>query len=273
MSLDQQSQPGVQIAEPLDSGLGLEPIVSAESLGKRFKLYPRPIDRLIEWGSLGSQKRHTAFWGVRNATIDLQRGETLGVIGANGAGKTTLLRMLAGISTPTEGKVVIRGRIHALIELRAGFEPGITGRQNIRHAGRMLGYDSGYIRDREDDIVNFADIGPYIDQPITTYSSGMFARLSFALMVFLDPDALLIDETLAVGDEAFKERCFVFLDEFVSREDRAALIVSHSIKQIRRLCRRVAWIDRGEIQFVGPADQTIEMYEKFCKEGSSKGGV
>ncbi len=221
---------------------------------------------MVEWLSLGKAHKHTSFWAVRNATLDLQRGETLGVIGANGAGKTTLLRMLAGISTPTEGKVEIRGRIHALIELRAGFESGLNGRQNVRHAGRMLGYDSGYIRDREEDIIEFAELGPYIDQPISTYSSGMFARLSFALMVFLDPDALLIDETLAVGDEAFKQRCYAFLDEFVSREDRAALIVSHSIMQIRRLCRRVVWIDRGQIRCVGPAEEVIEMYARFCKD-------
>lgn len=237
-------------------------IVHAAEVGKRFRLYKRPLDRLIEWGGAGRVKRHESFWAVRGVSLEVRRGETLGLIGVNGAGKSTLLRMLAGITTPTEGTVSIRGRIHALIELQAGFDPSLTGRQNIHHAGRMLGFRSGYIRERESDIIAFAELGPYLDQPMRLYSSGMFARLSFALMVFLEPDALLIDETLAVGDQSFKQRCFEFIERFVGDADRGAMIVSHSMSNIRRLCGRVAWIYHGRIVRIGPTDEIIDAYQK-----------
>jgi lipopolysaccharide transport system ATP-binding protein len=253
------------LTEPAAPTTGPDPeptaIVSASGIGKRFKLYPRPRDRLLEWASLGRLARHTDFWAVRGASLDIRRGEVIGLIGPNGSGKSTMLRLLAGIMRPTEGSVEIRGKIHPLIELRAGFNPLLTGRENLHFAGRMLGFEPGYVRDREAEIVEFADLGQYLDQPMRVYSSGMFARLSFALMVFLEPDALLIDETLAVGDQSFKQRCFEFIDAFVGDSRHGAMIVSHSMAHIRRLCDRVVWIYEGRIVRIGPTDEVADEYQ------------
>lgn len=250
------------------AGADALPLVRADGVGKRFKLYKRPRDRLIEWAALGRLKRHRDFWAVRGVSLEIRRGEVLGLIGVNGAGKSTLLRALAGVTVPNEGRVEINGRIHALIELRAGFDANLTGRANLRYAGQMLGFDPAYIRDREADIIAFADLGEYLDQPMRLYSSGMFARLSFALMVYLEPDALLIDETLAVGDQAFKNRCFEFIDAFVADEDRGAVLVSHSMAHIRRLCQRVAWVHEGRLRQIGPMEEVIEAYAAFNRDGA-----
>jgi lipopolysaccharide transport system ATP-binding protein len=242
-------------------------LIVARGVGKLFRLYARPSDRLKEWLTFGKPPRHQVYWAVRDVDLDVRRGEVLGLIGANGAGKSTLLRTLSGILRPSEGTVDIRGRVHALIELQAGFNPSLTGRQNLHYAGQMLGFDRGFVRDREADIISFAELGRYLDQPMRLYSSGMFARLSFALMVYLEPDALLIDEVLAVGDAPFKKRCFDYMRAFVQQEHRAAVLVSHSMEHITALCNRSGWVHEGRLVMLGATDEVLKAYRLFNSTG------
>jgi lipopolysaccharide transport system ATP-binding protein len=232
--------------------------VRAERVGKRYRIY----DRSHEWLTQRLLPRRgpaREFWALRDVSFEVARGETLGVIGRNGSGKSTLLQILAGILAPTEGEVLVRGRVAALLELGSGFNPEFTGRENAAMNAAILGIAASEREARLEEIAAFADIGPFFDQPVKLYSSGMFVRLGFAVAASVDADVLLIDEALAVGDVFFQQKCHRRLREL---RDRGAsiLLVSHSMLDVEQFCRRALLLERGEVGFVGDAPEAVRRY-------------
>jgi ABC-type polysaccharide/polyol phosphate transport system ATPase subunit len=199
------------------------------------------------------------LWALRDVTLDLHRGRMVGIIGSNGSGKSTLLKVLGGILKPTAGQVSVRGRVSALIELGAGFHPEFTGRENIYVNGVLLGLSRAEVRARFDEIVAFAGLEPFVDNPVKTYSSGMYMRLGFAIAVTVDPDILLIDEVLAVGDEAFQHRCVGKIQEFKAR-GKTIVLVSHDLSSIERLCDEAIWLDGGRLHARGETREVVGQY-------------
>jgi lipopolysaccharide transport system ATP-binding protein len=209
-------------------------------------------------------------WALRDVSFDVQPGEVIGLIGRNGAGKSTLLKVLSQITEPTSGRVVFRGRVGSLLEVGTGFHQELTGRENIFLNGGILGMSRAEIRRKFDDIVGFADIGPFLDTPVKHYSSGMYVRLAFAVASHLEPEILVVDEVLAVGDAAFQRKCLGKMDA-VSRSGRTVLFVSHSMAAIRNLCGRVAVLVRGQAAFVGGVTEGLDFYLNGC--GGTPGGA
>ena len=209
-----------------------------------------------------ARRRRAVFsehWAVRHLTLSIPAGETFGIIGGNGAGKSTTLKMLAGILVSDEGKVRVEGRISALLELGAGFHPDLTGRENVFLNGAILGMPRRLLRDRFDEIVAFSGLEESIDEPVKTYSSGMFARLGFSVAVNVDPDVLLLDEVLAVGDEVFQRRCLEKVADLRSG-GKTVVMVSHGLSELRRMCQSIAWIDHGRVRAIGPAIDVVNEY-------------
>jgi len=237
-----------------------QPVVSVRNVSKRYRLYHRERDRLIEWFSAGRLKRHRDFWALREVSLDIWRGETLGIIGINGSGKSTLLQVIAGILNPDAGSAQVRGRLTALLELGAGFHPEFTGRENVFMYGQLLGISREEMAKRFGDIVAFAEIGEFLDQPIKTYSSGMVVRLAFAVAVNVDPDIMLVDEALAVGDFRFQRKSYNRTKEL---QERCTFVgVSHSSQVLMRICDRIAWLHEGRLMGVGDRETTVEAYER-----------
>jgi len=214
--------------------------------------------------------RTSELWALRDVSLRLSAGESVGLIGHNGAGKTTLLKLLARITRPTRGVVRTHGRLASLINLGAGFHPELTGRENIYLNGVILGLSRREVRQRFDDIVEFADLGPYIDTPLKRYSSGMYARLGFAVAAHVDPEILLVDEVLSVGDVAFQDRS---IRKMLSFRDsgRAVLFVSHNLSAIEMMCQRVMWLDHGAIRLEGPTAQVVRAYIDAVDESLIQG--
>jgi len=235
-----------------------EHAIQATSLSKCYQIYAKPQDRLKQALWRGRRKFFHEFWALQDISFEVQVGETVGIIGRNGSGKSTLLQILCGTLTPTAGEMSLRGRVAALLELGAGFNPEFTGRENAKLNAALLGLTARQIEERLDDILAFADIGEFIDQPVKTYSSGMFVRLGFAVIAHVDADILIIDEALAVGDGFFTQKCMRFLRRF--RERGTLLFVSHDTSAVINLCERAIWLDRGQIQQQGPAKDTCEAY-------------
>lgn len=205
------------------------------------------------------------FTALEGVDLDIERGETFGVIGANGAGKSTLMKLVAGTTKPTEGEVELDGKVSALIELGAGFHPEISGRENVYINGIMLGLSRAEIEQRFDDIVAFAELEDFIDAPVKNYSSGMYMRLGFSVAIHVDPDILVIDEVLAVGDEAFVHKCLDKIGEF-KRRGKTILLVTHGMETVRRLCDRAAWIDRGKVRALGDPMRVVDRYLNWVGE-------
>ena len=222
-------------------------IVKVENISKRFEIYTRPADRLKQmlFGRFGRQY-FKEFWALRDVNLEIRRGECVGIIGKNGAGKSTLLQILVGTLTPTTGNVVIKGRVAALLELGSGFNPEFTGRENVYMNAAILGLTREETDERYQDIVDFADIGDFIDQPVKTYSSGMVVRLAFAVNAFVEPDILIVDEALAVGDLGFQLKCFSQL-EMLKKKGTTILFVTHDLNLVMTQCRRVVYIKDGQI--------------------------
>ncbi|MEO0933885.1 MAG: ABC transporter ATP-binding protein, partial [Cyanobacteria bacterium J06641_2] len=237
--------------------MGEEIAISLQNVSKCFKRYSHPVDRLKE--ILLPQKSYAQeFWALRDISLEIPKGQTVGIIGRNGSGKSTLLQIIAGTLTPTTGKINVKGRISALLELGSGFNPEFTGRQNVFFNGRLLGLTQQEIENRFDEIAGFADIGDFIEQPVKTYSSGMFVRLAFAVAVNVDPEVLIVDEALAVGDVVFQHRCMrrmrALMDSGVT-----TLFVSHDSGAIKTLCNSAVMIHDGQIYTKGlPNAVTIE---------------
>jgi lipopolysaccharide transport system ATP-binding protein len=207
-----------------------------------------------------SSGRHETFWALRDVSVEVQEGEVLGLIGRNGAGKTTLLKILSRITRPTTGWAEIHGRVRSLLEVGTGFHGELTGRENMYLSGSILGMSKREIDRKLDDIVAFAEIEKFIDTPVKHYSSGMYVRLAFAVAAHLEPEILLVDEVLAVGDINFQKKCLGKMGD-VARQGRTVVLVSHQMNQMRRLCHRVVWVDGGQIRMTGPAHEVIGAYE------------
>ncbi|HPU06557.1 MAG TPA: ABC transporter ATP-binding protein [Thermogutta sp.] len=243
-------------------------LVEVQHLSKKFRrgesydslrdLIPGLVRRL-GFSRGQSQPTDRWFWALRDVSFQVRRGEVLGIIGANGAGKSTLLKILARILRPTEGYVRVNGRLRALIEVAAGFHPDLTGRENIFLNGAILGMRMAEIKARFDEIVEFAGIGPFLDTPVKRYSSGMFARLGFAVAAHLEPDILLVDEVLAVGDAAFQAKCLGKM-QHVAGQGRTVIFVSHNMRAVMQLCDRVILLEHGQITQEGPAEQVVDAY-------------
>lgn len=220
--------------------------ISVRNLGKCYRIYDTPRDRLRELLSFGKRSYHRKFWGLRNVSFDMRRGETIGIVGRNGAGKSTLLQIVCGIARPTEGSVRYKGEVAALLELGTGLSPQFTGRENVYMKAALMGLSDSEIDSVYDSIVEFADIGEFIDRQVKTYSSGMRMRLAFAVAVSIDPDILVIDEILSVGDVLFQRKCYSRIRQ-MKENGATILFVSHSAQAVIELCDRAILLDRGNL--------------------------
>ncbi|MBV8484819.1 MAG: ABC transporter ATP-binding protein [Verrucomicrobia bacterium] len=202
------------------------------------------------------------FWALRNVSFEVKKGDVVGIIGRNGAGKSTLLKILSRITSPTEGRIRIKGRIASLLEVGTGFHPELTGRENIYLNGAILGMSQAEIKSKFDEIVAFAEVERFLDTPVKRYSSGMYVRLAFAVAAHLEPEILIVDEVLAVGDAAFQKKCLGKMQDVAGQDGRTILFVSHNLDSIMRLCSRVIWLNAGSVQEIGPAVGVIRAYSQ-----------
>ena len=226
--------------------------VPSERIGT-FKEY---MIRLVK-----GQIQMRTFWALNGVSLDIQRGEVFGVIGNNGAGKSTLLKVVARVLRPTRGRVVVKGRVAPLLELGAGFHPELTGKENIFLNGALLGFSRHETLEKYDQIVDFSELGEFINAPIRTYSTGMYARLGFSVATASEPDVLIVDEILGVGDETFRKKCQVRIETFRQR-GAAILLVSHDMSTVERMCQRVAWLDHGVVKVVDEPAKVIKAYRE-----------
>lgn len=240
--------------------------ISVQNLTKVYHLYDTPKDRLKEALNPFRKSYHHDFYALKDVSFEIKKGETVGIIGKNGAGKSTLLKIITGVLTPTSGEVEVNGKIASLLELGAGFNPEMTGMENIYLNGTIMGFSKEEMDQKVDAILAFADIGEFIDQPVKMYSSGMFARLAFSVAINVEPDILIVDEALSVGDMAFQNKCFRHMDSFV-QHDKVMLFVSHSLSAIRLLCDKVIWMRDGKIVDAGSTDVITQKYERFMQTG------
>lgn len=234
--------------------------ISVRNLKKTYRLFAHPGDRIKQFFSFGIKHYHREFTALEDVSLDIKKGETIGIVGKNGSGKSTLLQLICGILKPTSGTIQVNGRISALLELGAGFNPEFTGRENVYFQGSIMGFTRAQLDERFDEITAFADIGEFIDQPIRTYSSGMFVRLAFAVSVHVDPEILVVDEALGVGDAGFQEKCITRMNEMRSN-GTTILLVSHSLPTIRNFCQRVFWLGRGVIVRQGNSGEICQAYQ------------
>ena len=235
--------------------------ISVRSLGKTYRLFGHPGDRIKQFLSLGMKKYHNEFTALHDVSFDIKKGETVGIIGRNGSGKSTLLQLICGILKPTAGSVKVNGRISALLELGAGFNPEFTGRENVYFQGAVIGISKEEMDARFDEIAAFADIGEFIDQPVRTYSSGMFVRLAFSVAVHVAPEILIVDEALGVGDTEFQERSISFM-KAMQQKGVTILFVSHSIPAVRSFCQRTVWLEHGTVNLTGDASDVCIAYQE-----------
>jgi len=233
------------------------------NMSKSFKLfYDKPStlkERLVFWNKKKNDERTV----LKDINLDVKKGETVALIGTNGSGKSTLLKLMTKIIYPTSGRVVTEGKLTSLLELGAGFHPDFTGRENIYFNASIFGLSHSEIEKRVEEIIEFSELGDFIDSPIRTYSSGMYMRLAFSIAINVDAEILLIDEILAVGDQHFQEKCFGKLDELKNSE-KTIVIVTHSLDQVKKLCNRAIWIYDGEVRMDGKPEKVVEEYLKVC---------
>src|SRR6266853_3529687 len=251
------------------TGMSGTTVIKAEGLGKRYRR-GAPVDTGLRhalerfarspmrtlWGA-----RPETFWALKDVSLEVKEGEVLGLIGRNGAGKTTLLKILSRITRPTEGWAEIHGRVGSLLEVGTGFHPELTGRENTFLSGAILGMSKAEIERKFDDIVTFAELEKFIDTPVKHYSSGMYVRLAFSLAAHLEPEILLVDEVLAVGDINFQKKCLGKMGD-VARAGRTVLLVSHNLALIESLCQSAVWLDRGVVRTTGTAKEVVSSYIK-----------
>src|SRR6266851_876105 len=254
-------------------------VIKAEGLGKRYRRGV-PVDTGLRHAlerfmrsplSALRGARPEMFWALKDVSLEVREGEVLGLIGRNGAGKTTLLKILSRITRPTTGWAEIRGRVRSLLEVGTGFHPELSGRENTYLSGSILGMSKREIDRKFDEIVAFAEIEKFIDTQVKHYSSGMYVRLAFAVAAHLEPEILLVDEVLAVGDINFQKKCLGNMGD-VARAGRTVVLVSHQLNQIRRLCQRVVWIDAGSVRQDGPTHEVVSAYESAMARGERNGG-
>lgn len=249
---------------------GTDVVIETRGASKCYHIYDRPQDRLKQMLWRGRRRYHREFWALRDVSFSVRRGETVGVIGRNGSGKSTLLKLLCGTLAATVGTVTVRGRVAALLELGTGFNPEFTGRENVYLNAAILGLDDREIERYLPDILQFAGIGEFIDQPVKTYSSGMAVRLAFAVAAHVRADILVIDEALAVGDVFFVQKCMRFLRRF--QEHGTLFFVSHDTAAVINLCDQVLWLEQGRLREAGPAKEVCEHYLAILRESSGAVG-
>lgn len=225
-------------------------IIDVKNITKMYKLYEKQSDRLKESLSLTRKKYHREFYALSDISFCVKKGDSLGIIGENGAGKSTLLKILTGVTTPTSGTMVINGKVSALLELGAGFNPEYTGKENVFLNGTIMGYTKEEMQEKYESIVNFADIGDFIYQPVKSYSSGMFARLAFAVAINVEPDILIVDEALSVGDMFFQHKCFRKMEE-LKEKGATILFVSHDLASVKEMCTKAVWLEKGTLKMFG----------------------
>jgi len=238
-------------------------MISVQNASKLYRIYDKPSGRLKEILLRGRRKYHRDFWALEDVSLEVGTGEAVGLIGRNGAGKTTLLQIIAGVLQPTRGKVSVEGRVTALLELGSGFNPEYTGRENILLSGQILGFSEQEMRRRMDVIVRFAELEGFIDQPVKTYSTGMLMRLAFASAIHVDPDVLIVDEALSVGDVYFQRKSIDRM-EYFRKAGKTVLFVSHEPVLVQRFCARALWLEQGRVAMAGDAKEVVTAYQAFC---------
>ena len=238
--------------------------IEVKNVTKKFKVYydkPNTLkERIVFWNNNKAEQRTV----LENINLKIKKGDTVALIGVNGSGKSTLLKLMTKIIYPTTGEIITRGKLTSLLELGAGFHDDFTGRENIYFNASIFGLTRGEIERKIDDIIEFSELGEFIDNPVRTYSSGMYMRLAFSIAINVEAEILLIDEILAVGDQHFQDKCFHKLQE-LKKSDKTIVIVSHSLDSIKKLCDRAIWINQGHVQMDGEANKVIEEYLKVCK--------
>jgi lipopolysaccharide transport system ATP-binding protein len=241
-----------------------EASIRVTNLTKIFPVYAQPYHRLMQMLSIGESKRRwfREFQALKNINFEIHKGETVGIVGRNGSGKSTLLQIICGTLAPSVGSIKVNGRIAALLELGAGFNPEFTGRENVFMNGTLLGLNRNEIEAKYEDILAFADIGEFIDQPVKSYSSGMYIRLAFAVAIHVTPDILVVDEALSVGDEAFQRKCFARIEK-IRGDGATVLFVSHSAGTVLELCNRAIMLDHGELLAIGAPKHVVSRYQKM----------
>ncbi len=255
------SPPGEEGAENPPSS---DWVVRTDHLGKCYKLYARPLDRLKEL-FVASRRYHQDFWALQEVDLCLEAGQSCGIIGRNGSGKSTLLKLISGVTRPSSGTIEVAGRVGALLELGTGFHPEYTGRENIYFSAAMLGLEGAETEALVPEIIAFAELDDFIDQPVKTYSSGMYMRLGFAVATSIRPDILITDEVLSVGDEAFQKKCIRRMEAFLD-EGKTLLFCSHSMYHVQKLCQKALWLDHGRVRAWGGAAEVTLAFEDYLRE-------
>ena len=241
----------------------MKPMIEVKNVKMKFKMSDEPLNSLKEifTKAVTGKLKFNEFLAMDDVSFNVEKGETLGLIGSNGAGKSTTLKVISGILKPTEGKVIVRGNIVPMLELGAGFDLELTGKENIYLNGAILGYTKEYLESKYEEIVDFAEIREFIDMPIRNYSSGMMARLAFSIASVVQPEILIVDEILAVGDAAFQEKSYKRMKELMSG-GATVLFVSHDIEKIEEMCDKVIWLDHGKVVKEGKAKTICKAYKK-----------
>lgn len=237
-------------------------MIEIKDVSMRFRLENNRVASLKEFVTrkLSGKLSYTEFWALKHISLSVRQGEVLGLIGRNGAGKSTLLKVISGILKPTQGTVSRKGNLVPMLELGSGFDFELTGRENIFLNGAVLGFSEDFLKSKLDEIIAFSELGQFIDVPIRTYSSGMLARLAFSIATMVDPEILIVDEILSVGDEAFQAKSRARMMELMGG-GTTVLFVSHSMEQIREMCDRVVWLEHGEIKQIGPTQEVCSQYQ------------
>lgn len=236
-----------------------ENAIEIREVWEKYRLYHDKTNSLKETLVRFKRASYEEFWALKGVTFDIKRGDVFGVIGVNGSGKSTLLKCIARTIVPTKGSVKVNGRVSALLEVGAGFHPDLTGRENVFINGAMLGMSRREVKKKFDDIVSFAGLEQFIDMPVRSYSSGMYMRLGFSVAIHVDPEILLIDEVLSVGDQEFQMKCKEKIDE-LKNQGKTILLVSHSLPEVKRLCDNAAWLEAGTLRDIGPVDKVVSAY-------------
>lgn len=239
----------------------MQSMIEVDNVSVCFRLDNNRVASLKEFVThkLSGKLSYTEFWALKNVTLSVKKGEVLGLIGRNGAGKSTLLKSISGIYKPTKGSILCRGNVVPMLELGAGFDFDLTGRENIFLNGAVLGFSEEFLKIRLNEIIAFSELGQFIDVPIRTYSSGMLARLAFSVATMVDPEILIVDEVLSVGDESFQAKSRARMMELMGG-GTTVLFVSHSLEQIREMCDRVVWLEQGQVKIIGPTQEVCDNY-------------
>lgn len=238
------------------------PVISAKGLTKRYKVYKKSHRRLLEMATFGKKKMHDEIWALQDINLEIERGIALGIVGSNGAGKSTFLKILTGTTSPTYGQFSVDGRVSSLLELGAGFHMDFTGKDNIYLNASMLGWRREEVEERYEDIVRFSELGDFINKPVRVYSSGMVMRLGFSVAIAMNPDVLIIDEVLAVGDQHFQKKCIERIHEF-KEQGKTILFCSHSLYHVRQICDRAIWINQGKLELDDDPILVTNEYSNF----------